>query len=103
MLHGHPKIKERLEDVARSMDGPFTYEELHTAVWNCKNDDGRDYKSRPSVAEVQSLLFRAPWARPVGERMVQVGNNSPRARTIYIFDEEWGAERKAMRLKGVEA
>ena len=95
--------KEMMETAARSIKGTFTYEELHKSVWDLKNCNGRDYKARPSAAEVQSLLHRAPWARPVGERMVQIGNNSPRARTVYIYDEAWAAERKALRLKEVEA
>ena len=103
MIKSNPRFKGYLEAAAKTCAGPFDYEELHEVIQNSRDAKGQVRKILPSAPTVKSLLMRATWARPIGERMVTVGNNSPRSRTIYIYDEAWGEERKAMRLKGVEA
>ena len=92
------QFQERIERAAREMQGAFDYQDLFAVVNNLERTSGGKYTITPSANVVRSLLSRAPYARPIGERMVPDRQGKQQARAIYMYDPTWGAERTAQRV-----
>jgi hypothetical protein len=103
MIESNPRFKKYCQEAAKTFSVPFDYEECHAVICSTRDAKGNLRKIVPSAMTVKSLLMRATYARPFGEREVSVNCNNPRARTIYIYDEAWAAERKALRISAVSA